>query len=92
VTKITRVTIVNSVTPKAGAKHELLFNKPALGNETKLVFTGNNWFFDILQAWYVEERPDHSLQNSDLRPKSEREKHREEEKTPETEKSKITIF
>ncbi len=31
VTKITFVTIMNLVTPKAGAKHELLFNKPASG-------------------------------------------------------------
>jgi hypothetical protein len=29
VTKIISVTIMNWVTPKAGAKHELLFNKPA---------------------------------------------------------------
>ncbi len=30
-------TIINLVTPKAGAKHELLFNKPALGvQETPL--------------------------------------------------------
>jgi hypothetical protein len=29
VTKIMSLTIMNLVTPKAGAKHELLFNKPA---------------------------------------------------------------
>ncbi len=31
VTKIMSVTIMYLVTPKAGAKHELLFNKPASG-------------------------------------------------------------
>ena len=31
VTKIISVTIVNLVTPKAGAKHELLLNEPASG-------------------------------------------------------------
>jgi hypothetical protein len=29
-TKIISVTIMNQVTPKTGAKHELLFNEPAL--------------------------------------------------------------
>jgi hypothetical protein len=32
VTKTISVTIMNLVTPKAGAKHELLFNKPALAS------------------------------------------------------------
>jgi hypothetical protein len=31
VTKIISINIINLVTPKAGAMHELLFNKPALG-------------------------------------------------------------
>ncbi len=31
VTKIISVTIMNLVKPKAGAKHELLFNEPASG-------------------------------------------------------------
>jgi hypothetical protein len=31
VTKIIFLTIINLVTPKAGARHELLFNKPASG-------------------------------------------------------------
>jgi hypothetical protein len=34
VTKIICVTIMNFVATKAGAKHELLFNKPASANGT----------------------------------------------------------
>ncbi len=30
-TRIIAITVMNSVTPKAGAKHYLLFNKPAPG-------------------------------------------------------------
>jgi hypothetical protein len=46
------VTIINSVTPKVGAKHELLFNKPASAfvwpsSVTKLDVCGNNWFKSV---------------------------------------------
>jgi len=33
VTKIIPLTVVNLVTPKVGAKHELLFNKPASADQ-----------------------------------------------------------
>ncbi len=36
VTKIITLAIVNLVTPKVGAKHELLFNKPASGEVRSL--------------------------------------------------------
>ncbi len=40
-TKIVSPTIVNSVTPKAGAEHELLFNKPASeGSILRLIYIG----------------------------------------------------
>ncbi len=34
VTKIITLAVVNLVTPKAGAKHELLFNEPATTHKT----------------------------------------------------------
>jgi hypothetical protein len=37
VTKIISVTIMNLVTPTAGAKHELLFNEPASGSPSHLL-------------------------------------------------------
>jgi hypothetical protein len=39
-TKIISVAIVNLVTPKAGAKHELLFNKPAASSHRGYMFLG----------------------------------------------------
>ncbi len=39
-TKIISVTIMILVTPKAGAKHELLFNKPASGYQEEFNCTG----------------------------------------------------
>ena len=55
------------------------------------VFTGNNWLSDMLQTGYVKEWADHSLQNSDLRSQSERQKHREEKKTPKDDSAKIQL-
>jgi hypothetical protein len=37
------VKIMNLVTPKAGAKHELLFNEPASGACQHRKFLGNYW-------------------------------------------------
>jgi hypothetical protein len=41
VTKVIPKTIINFVTPKAGAKRELLFNKPATGY-VKIAFEDND--------------------------------------------------
>jgi hypothetical protein len=53
-TKIIFATIMNLVTPKAGAKHELLFNEPAIGflnlimykNIIKIIITSKRAFGD----------------------------------------------
>jgi hypothetical protein len=45
----------------------------------------------MLQTGDVKEWADHSLQNSDLRSQSERQKHREEKKTPEDDSAKIQL-
>jgi len=49
-----------------------------------LIFTGENRLLDVFELRDVEEGSDHSLHDSDLRPDAERQKHREEEQTPET--------
>ncbi len=50
VTKIVIVTIMNLLTPKGGAKHELLFNEPASGPGA--LFT-TLYFLCNLQIWPI---------------------------------------
>jgi hypothetical protein len=42
VEKVISVTIINLITPKAGAKHELLFNKPPYGQQAIKTGIQNN--------------------------------------------------
>jgi hypothetical protein len=55
VTQIISVTIMNLVTPKAGAKHELLFNKPPQSALLKLEITQNKVLLNLPQDDQTEQ-------------------------------------
>ena len=55
VTKIISPTIMNLVTPKAGAKNELLFNKPASDSLYCHVQTKHSRFCENCQNWYRDD-------------------------------------
>ncbi len=48
-TKIIPLNFINLVTPKAQAKHELLFNEPASGKSRSL-----NYFECLFELWFAE--------------------------------------